>query len=363
MSANTLDFGTVSTFNSRIRIGGAAEDAPELALGGNQRDTKMDSGNHARRAFVIMPFSKTKTCTEAQWTEIFLHVFKPAVESCGYSCERALPTTGSLIKSVIQDIAYSRIVIADITDRNANVFYELGVRHAVSKRTIMVTQALEHVPSDLRGHWSLVYSVTPSGVAEFKKEIARLIAEFDRDPEKNDSPVSEFLDREKTGIRQFVDRDNIKKISGLFTELTAIINTLNEAIENNSYSRMIEHGCIDLLLSTLYVDVGVDTLNALNNLRLDLKAIKYGMRLDREFITQAIATANLVLEAVLMVRESMMSGRFVEPQQISSMVWMPVDRKSLGEGAKEGIIQRHSVPDDLSKIDLSQLAAKFKWQQ
>ena len=101
--------------------------------------------------FVIMPFSGTRTASEEEWTETFEHIFRPAIESTGFICRRAQVSTGSLITSIIDDLRTSRIVLADITDQNPNVFYELGVRHALSKRTIIISQRAEDIPSDLRG--------------------------------------------------------------------------------------------------------------------------------------------------------------------------------------------------------------------
>ena len=62
-----------------------------------------------RNVFVIMPFSTTSICSELQWTEIYENVFKPAVEECGFKCERAMPETGSLIKSIVAKLRQSRI--------------------------------------------------------------------------------------------------------------------------------------------------------------------------------------------------------------------------------------------------------------
>lgn len=89
-------------------------------------------------AFVIMPFSATASATEVQWTEVFQEVFKPAFEQCGYECDRAKPMTGSLTETIVERLRNARIVLADITDRNANVFYELGVRHSLRSGTIIV---------------------------------------------------------------------------------------------------------------------------------------------------------------------------------------------------------------------------------
>ena len=57
--------------------------------------------------FVIMPFSATKSCSEAEWTEVFEQVFRPSVEAVGYSCERAAPKTGSLIASIVERLSFT----------------------------------------------------------------------------------------------------------------------------------------------------------------------------------------------------------------------------------------------------------------
>ena len=172
----------------------------------------------AKDVFVIMPFSATKSHSQAKWTEIFEHVFCPAVEACGYTCERAAPKTGSLIASIVERLREARIVLADITDRNPNVFYELGVRHSLSKRTIIVCQDLNDIPSDLRGYWSLQYGLLPGEVARFREEVGRLIYEITRSPDKSDSPVSDFLERENLSVSSYVQAENIKKLGALYTE-------------------------------------------------------------------------------------------------------------------------------------------------
>jgi pyruvate-formate lyase-activating enzyme len=149
-----------------------------------------------KEVFIIMPFSDTKTCTKAQWTEIFEDVFKPAFKEINYTCERAEPEIGSLIKSIVKKLYKSPIVLADITDRNANVFYELGVRHSLSLRTIIVTQNADHIPSDLKGYWSIVYSITPGGVSKFKQEIKELVIKIENNQSYSDNPVSDFLNDE-----------------------------------------------------------------------------------------------------------------------------------------------------------------------
>jgi hypothetical protein len=65
------------------------------------------------------------------------------------------------------------VVLADLTDMNPNVFYELGVRHTLKNRTILVSQSWDDVPSDLRQYGVIIYNTTPKGVTEYKQNAHR----------------------------------------------------------------------------------------------------------------------------------------------------------------------------------------------
>lgn len=154
-----------------------------------------------KRCFVIMPFSDTGSCTKEQWTEIFDNMIKLAVEDSGfhYECFRACLDIGNIIKDVLINLNRADVVIADLTDRNPNVFYELGVRHALRDATILITQNMDHVPFDLQ-HYALVQYdwKTRRGREEFSATIRRvfaLVEQKPRDPNLT-SPVLEYLNIE-----------------------------------------------------------------------------------------------------------------------------------------------------------------------
>lgn len=151
-----------------------------------------------RTCFVIMPFSSTTSCTEAEWTRIYEEVFKPAVEGAGldYSCRRSAATRGNIVRSILQDLKEAYVVIADLTDQNPNVFYELGVRHTVTDRSIILVQDREHIPFDLRHYANHVYEWrTEEGPEALAHNLRRLLAEVDDNPDRADNPVSDFLGR------------------------------------------------------------------------------------------------------------------------------------------------------------------------
>ena len=147
-----------------------------------------------------MPFSASDTCTKTQWDKIFQEVIKPAVEASGYDCRRSTATRGNLIKAIVQDLDASWVVLADLTDQNPNVFYELGVRHALKDRTILIAQNRDDIPFDLQSYANHVYHwQTEDGKNQFFDKIKALLEDVDRDPDRADNPVSDFLESSARG--------------------------------------------------------------------------------------------------------------------------------------------------------------------
>jgi len=77
---------------------------------------------------------------------------------CKLSVDNAAP--GDIMNQVWQDIRRSEVVVADLTDKNPNVFYEMGLAHALGKTTIIIKQKdAPPVPFDLRSHKYFEYDI------------------------------------------------------------------------------------------------------------------------------------------------------------------------------------------------------------
>lgn len=179
-----------------------------------------------RICFVIMPFSETTSCSQEEWTEIFENIIRPAVEEAGlgYKCRRSTATRGNIVASIIRDLNDAHVVIADLTDRNANVFYELGVRHSLKNRTILLAQRMADIPSDLQTYASHVYSwTTQSGKDELTCKLGELLKDIDANPEKADNPVSDFLEvgRHNT-VNFFENRNELQDIAEYVTQFEVV---------------------------------------------------------------------------------------------------------------------------------------------
>jgi len=155
-----------------------------------------DLTRQSRVCFVIMPFSATTSCTEEEWTWIFQNLLKPAVEDAGlnYACHRSAATRGNIIRAIMEALHDAYVVLADLTDQNPNVFYELGARHAMKNRTILIAQNEEFIPFDLRPYAYHIYDwKTVKGRRKLATKLRELLADVDQFPHRADNPVSDFL--------------------------------------------------------------------------------------------------------------------------------------------------------------------------
>lgn len=157
----------------------------------------LEQKREKKNCFVIMPYSTTDSCTEGEWTKIFKDLIKPAVEGSGfnYECYRSNLVHGSIIENILDNLNRSDLVIADITDSNRNVLYELGVRHTLGGLTIVIAQNISHVPFDLQSDLVSIYKwKSDEGREKFKAEIKKIIAFIEENPKKAVSPVRRYLD-------------------------------------------------------------------------------------------------------------------------------------------------------------------------
>jgi len=111
------------------------------------------SADEKDTCFTIMPFGG--------WFDAYYEtVYVPAIEAAGLNPCRAddLYRPSTIIHDIWAYTQSSKLVLADLSGKNANVFYELGLAHALAKPAILVTESMDDVPFDLRALRVLEYN-------------------------------------------------------------------------------------------------------------------------------------------------------------------------------------------------------------
>jgi Hsp70 protein len=124
-----------------------------------------------RLCFVLMPFDQ-------RFRPLYDDHLKPVIEEAGLRVERAddIRGAGLITWDIWEHINRARFLIADLTDRNPNVFYELGLAHALSKDVILITQSMDFVPFDVKAIRCIRYDLTSRGTTELTRTLRETIA-------------------------------------------------------------------------------------------------------------------------------------------------------------------------------------------
>ena len=115
---------------------------------------------------VMMPFN-------AGFTPVY-ESMKAGVEAAGMRCLRAddIWERDHILDDVLSLIWRARVVIADLSGKNPNVFYEVGIAHTLGRDTILVAQSMDDIPFDLQGIRALKYLNNGEGRDALTKGIA-----------------------------------------------------------------------------------------------------------------------------------------------------------------------------------------------
>ena len=148
------------------------------------------------KCFVIMPFSQsTAEHTEAYWTALFDNLIKPLIEeNSGIDVFRSAPRREDVLGEIIKNLVTQHIVVADLTDHNPNVFWELGVRQSFQHRTITIAECGTKLPFDLGKKGTLFYHTKDVVKNEqFRRELRTAMQDCLDHPDRPDSHVLEAI--------------------------------------------------------------------------------------------------------------------------------------------------------------------------
>ena len=122
-----------------------------------------------KQCFVIMPLGgTTKEHSKKYWDFFYRYIIAKALEEkpstdpqhawISYKCEQPKAGRANIMKDVVSKLMTAELVIAVLTDKNANVWYELGIRHALHLPTVMIMDEEEEIPFDINQYGLVTYS-------------------------------------------------------------------------------------------------------------------------------------------------------------------------------------------------------------
>ena len=146
--------------------------------------------------FVIMPFGTL-------YDKYYERVYSPAIMDAGLEPQRAdeIFTPGPFMRDVVLGIMKSSMILAELTGRNANVFYELGLCHALEKTAVLIAQSEADIPSDLRALKFLTYNTADPDWANYlKSSVTNTLRSADNEESSSRFRLPGIDDRETTEL-------------------------------------------------------------------------------------------------------------------------------------------------------------------
>ncbi len=183
--------------------------------------TDIDSLRADDICFVVSPLGEPGSETRIKSDKVFKHIIAPAAEDNGLKAVRSdlISAPGMITSQIIRHILNDKMVVADLTDHNANVFYELTLRHAFRKPIVQLITSDQRIPFDVQGTRVVKYGLDLDSASEARNNVSKQI---------------------KTALSSEVEVESPVTIAAQIDELTRttlpenqlIMKTLSDQIEN-----------------------------------------------------------------------------------------------------------------------------------
>ena len=152
-----------------------------------------------KTCFVIMPIgdqaygkvTTTKVELRKRYDDLIAEAIKKADPELEVSRADDVSLPGSITTDILTRIMHSTCVVADIIYPNPNVFYELGLRHAVRNKTILLKEANSSINVfDISHLRHIEYENTPTGLKELSQKLKETFEWMSKNPHKLDITIS-----------------------------------------------------------------------------------------------------------------------------------------------------------------------------
>jgi hypothetical protein len=124
------------------------------------------SPNERIDVFVLMPFN-------AKMEKVYTNHIKKIGGELGLTVRRAddIFAPGPFMEKVWDGICAAQLILADCTQENPNVFYEIGMAHTVGKKVVLITRSEKDIPSDIKHYDYIPYVYDPEGVDQLIEKL------------------------------------------------------------------------------------------------------------------------------------------------------------------------------------------------
>lgn len=190
------------------------------------------------KCFVMMPIADINSYDPGHFGRVYEHLLKPAIVAAGYQPIRADDTikTDYIVVSIIQMIVESDIVICDLSARNPNVMYELGIRHAFNKPVVLIKDKRTEKIFDIQG---LRYSEYDESlrIDSVQKDLTKITNAIKDTASADNTAINSIVQLAGINTAELPEKQTISNDTHIIlSAINSIENRINELENRNNKS-------------------------------------------------------------------------------------------------------------------------------
>ena len=146
--------------------------------------------------FVACPIGSAGSRERRRSDQLLQHVIEPVANDLDYAVVRGdrIGKPGRISDQVMQQLRTSDVVIADLTDLNENVMYEVGVRHGLSLPIVLMAQHDTVLPFDLQDFRTIPYDLSLDGADTARNDLQRHLSAVRAEPSTQSGQLGRQID-------------------------------------------------------------------------------------------------------------------------------------------------------------------------
>ena len=168
--------------------------------------------------------------------DVFKFIIEKAASSKGYKAIRAdhIEKSGIITTQIIQNLLNSDILIADLSEKNPNVLYELAVRHATRKPFIQIITSGQAIPFDVAANRTIHYDLSLAGAEEAIRQIEAQIQSFENGEVDSENPIANAIDLNRLRLSSDSNERTMAKLLDSINNIGSAVSRLEQSKESQA---------------------------------------------------------------------------------------------------------------------------------